>query len=159
MALVGAAFLAGSIISGATAAVAVTSVFNDVPNNHPFLDQINWMSEQGIAQGYDDGTFKPTAPVSRQAFASFLNKYNASIQRRDSVSDPAPNTEFLKSTDCLPGQRAIGGGGQTNASGLVITDSLPHNGDDGWQVRWESKTGAVVDPSMVTAYAICVPEL
>ena len=46
--------------------------FSDVQPGHPFYDVIRWVADQGIAQGYDDGTFRPVAPVSRQAMAAFL---------------------------------------------------------------------------------------
>lgn len=46
--------------------------FGDVPPNHPFADAIAWLDETGIAEGYPDGTFRPTTPVTRQAFAAML---------------------------------------------------------------------------------------
>lgn len=49
--------------------------FSDVPSDHRFTDPIAWLVQEGIAQGYDDGTFRPTDPVSRQAMASFLHRY------------------------------------------------------------------------------------
>jgi hypothetical protein len=46
--------------------------FADVPSSHTFYDEIEWLAEQGIITGFSDGTFRPTAPVSRQAAAAFL---------------------------------------------------------------------------------------
>jgi hypothetical protein len=46
--------------------------FCDVQPGHPFEDDILWVHDQGIADGYADGTFRPGAPVSRQAMAAFL---------------------------------------------------------------------------------------
>jgi predicted outer membrane repeat protein len=46
--------------------------FTDVAEDHPFLDEIAWMAHQGIAGGFDDGTFHPGDPVTRQAMAAFL---------------------------------------------------------------------------------------
>lgn len=51
--------------------VADPPAFSDVADS-PFADDIAWMVEQGITSGYPDGTFRPTAPVTRQAFAAFL---------------------------------------------------------------------------------------
>jgi len=48
--------------------------FTDVPPDHPFVTEIVWMSESGISTGYDDGSFRPTVAVSRQAMASFLHR-------------------------------------------------------------------------------------
>ncbi len=49
--------------------------FTDVPPGHPFADQIGWMAEAGIAQGFDDGTFRPEDPVTRQAAAAYLQRF------------------------------------------------------------------------------------
>ncbi|MCC5954285.1 MAG: S-layer homology domain-containing protein [Acidimicrobiia bacterium] len=48
--------------------------FSDVSAAHPFCEAIAWLADEGIASGYDDGTFRPTVAVSRQAMASFLAK-------------------------------------------------------------------------------------
>ena len=48
--------------------------FPDVTSDHPFHDEIDALAAAGISQGYDDGTFKPGATVSRQAMAAFLNR-------------------------------------------------------------------------------------
>ncbi|MCC5954286.1 MAG: S-layer homology domain-containing protein [Acidimicrobiia bacterium] len=50
----------------------VGQAFVDVPEDHQFHEQITWMADSGIAQGYDDGTFHPDWGVSRQAMAAFL---------------------------------------------------------------------------------------
>jgi hypothetical protein len=49
--------------------------FRDVPSSHPFAAEIGWLVDEGVADGYADGTFGPTAPVSRQALAAFLARY------------------------------------------------------------------------------------
>jgi len=46
--------------------------FPDVPVSSPFYPTIEWLYELEIADGYADGTFRPAAPVSRQAMAAFL---------------------------------------------------------------------------------------
>ncbi|MCC5952625.1 MAG: S-layer homology domain-containing protein [Acidimicrobiia bacterium] len=50
--------------------------FSDVPESHPFFAPISWLAADGIATGYDDGTFRPTSVVTRQAIAAFLFRYN-----------------------------------------------------------------------------------
>ena len=49
--------------------------FPDVPADHAFTEAVTWLAETGIAGGYDDGTFRPTAPVSRQAMAAFIHRF------------------------------------------------------------------------------------
>ena len=46
--------------------------FTDVGPDHPFAAEIAWLVAEGVTTGYSDGSFRPTAPVSRQAMATFL---------------------------------------------------------------------------------------
>ena len=48
------------------------ATFSDVPVGAPFFAQVEWLAQTGITAGYEDGTFRPTAPVTRQAMAAFL---------------------------------------------------------------------------------------
>jgi hypothetical protein len=53
-------------------AVELLQPFSDVPPSHPFFDDIAWAASEGIAGGFEDGTYRPSLPVSRQAMAAFL---------------------------------------------------------------------------------------
>lgn len=44
----------------------------DVAVDNPFCGDIDWMIEEGISTGYEDGTFRPLDTLSRQAAAAFL---------------------------------------------------------------------------------------
>lgn len=46
----------------------------DITTSHPFCEDITWLIESGIAEGFPDGRFYPTRPVSRQAMAAFLRR-------------------------------------------------------------------------------------
>ena len=46
--------------------------FTDVPTTNPFCREIEWMDETGISEGFPDGTYRPTNPVSRQAMSAFM---------------------------------------------------------------------------------------
>ena len=48
------------------------SPFSDVPTSHRFYREITWMAAERISAGWPDGTFRPLAPVERQATAAFL---------------------------------------------------------------------------------------
>ncbi len=48
------------------------SLFSDVPSTHPFFSEIDVLAASGITTGYDDGTFRPSEPVTRMAMAAFL---------------------------------------------------------------------------------------
>lgn len=44
----------------------------DVSVGNPFVRDVQWLADLGIARGYADGTFRPAAPVNRDAMAAFL---------------------------------------------------------------------------------------
>jgi predicted esterase len=52
--------------------------FDDVPPTHPFHDAIAWAADEGIVEGYSDGTFRPGASVTRQTAAVFLERASVS---------------------------------------------------------------------------------
>ncbi len=58
--------------AGQGAAETGRTSFVDVPATHPFVSDIAWLAGRGITTGYSDGTFRPSAPVTRAAFAAFL---------------------------------------------------------------------------------------
>ena len=47
-------------------------VFSDVDSNTPHIEDIKWMANEGISTGYDDGTFRPFALITRSDMAAFL---------------------------------------------------------------------------------------
>jgi len=51
---------------------ADTTSFSDVPPDHPFYDEIEALVAAGITGGFPDGTFRPSASVTRMAMAAFL---------------------------------------------------------------------------------------
>jgi hypothetical protein len=53
----------------------VTPPFTDVPVSHAFCDEIAWMVAEGITTGFVDGTFRPTAQVTRQALAAWFARF------------------------------------------------------------------------------------
>ncbi|AOZ72105.1 hypothetical protein BK816_01335 [Boudabousia tangfeifanii] len=46
--------------------------FSDVPEGYLFERPINQMAAEGVVRGWADGTFRPLAPISREAAAAFL---------------------------------------------------------------------------------------
>ena len=50
--------------------------FTDVRQGHGFCGEIDWLVDQGVTEGYADGSFRPTAAISRQAMAAFIFRYN-----------------------------------------------------------------------------------
>jgi hypothetical protein len=46
--------------------------FSDVGASHPFCYEIEWLAGEGVANGFPDGTYRPSLPVSRGAMAAFM---------------------------------------------------------------------------------------
>jgi hypothetical protein len=60
--------------------------YPDVAIDHPFCAEIAWLTENEIAGGYPDGTFRPQAPVARQTTAAMLHR----LVGEGLVADPSP---------------------------------------------------------------------
>lgn len=62
----------GLPVTGDQTAPPLPAPFGDVRGTDPFLWEILALADMGIVGGYADGTFRPLAPVSRDAMAAFL---------------------------------------------------------------------------------------
>lgn len=58
-------------------AVQDASPFADVPAGTWYTDAVIWGAANGIVEGYGDGRFGPTDPVTREQVASILYRYTA----------------------------------------------------------------------------------
>ena len=56
-------------------AVETAAEFADVAADRYCAAAVAWAAELGIVEGYDDGTFRPDAPMSRQQMAAVLARY------------------------------------------------------------------------------------
>ena len=56
----------------ASALSASSAPFSDVPANSVFAGYITYCAKEGIINGYADGTFRPTAPLTGYAFMKML---------------------------------------------------------------------------------------
>jgi hypothetical protein len=143
--------------TGFFAAQAVADQFADVPAANPFAGDIGWLTDQGLASGFPDGTFRPTAPVKRQQLARWMNNYNQRMDTAVASTNPAAASTFSATVDCPEGRRAVAGSGAATAGlGLTQVASYPSETFQ-WQVEWENVAGNVVDPSLLQVIAFCVP--
>lgn len=62
---------------GAERPTCSADAFPDVPADAPFCGEIAWAVARGITTGYEDGTFRPTALISRAAIVTFLYRLQA----------------------------------------------------------------------------------
>jgi hypothetical protein len=66
-----------------------THDFPDVPASNPFHDDISWLADAGVTEGFPDGGFHPTDPVSRQSMAAFLRRLAGADPAVDPIVDAA----------------------------------------------------------------------
>jgi len=70
------------------AAPVTKTTFKDVPKSHWAYESIKQVAEKGLVTGYEDGTYKPAAQVTRAEFAMFLSRvFDSSERTTASFSD------------------------------------------------------------------------
>ncbi|MGN1408816.1 MAG: S8 family serine peptidase [Eubacteriales bacterium] len=55
--------------------VTTEGSFSDVPAGEWYSDAVEWAVSVGIVNGYEDGTFAPAKPVTRQELSAFIYRY------------------------------------------------------------------------------------
>lgn len=53
--------------------------FTDVPAEQFYTNAVIWASANGIVNGYEDGTFRPGNPITRQEIVTMLHRYVVSL--------------------------------------------------------------------------------
>ena len=59
-------------------AVEAEARFSDVPQDAWYAAAMNWAVKRGIVRGFEDGTFRPDQPVTREELAVMLWRYAGS---------------------------------------------------------------------------------
>ena len=72
-----AAFLQRLVEPDTTPPACAEAPFTDVPVGALLCPEIRWASANGVAEGFGDGSFRPTTVVSRQAMAGFLHRLDS----------------------------------------------------------------------------------
>lgn len=80
--LAGMMCVAGTILLGSqqSALASESLTFTDVPDSHWAYSTVMWAKNQGITDGYPDGTFKPSKPVTESEFLVMLFRAYPEIQ-------------------------------------------------------------------------------
>lgn len=84
--------------------------FSDVRDSL-FVKDIEWAAEQGIVQGWADGSFRPYAPISREAFLAMLHRSIAPAEKPktlDCFNDIADS--YFKKDICWAKEKGIAKG-------------------------------------------------
>ena len=75
--------------------------FEDVPASAYYASRVNWATTNGIISGMDDGTFRPTSPITREQAATILYNYakrtGNDTTYRNYVYNSFPDTEKVSS--------------------------------------------------------------
>ena len=85
-----AALVALLVASGLVAGHAPTaraSSFPDVVETNPFAADIAWLVDEGLATGYDDGSFRPQWSVTRAELAALLYRHGGRPRGDDPTCD------------------------------------------------------------------------
>jgi hypothetical protein len=144
---------------------AATSMFADVPDDHIFVDDINWMKTAGVTQGCGDGTnYCPQDDVTRGQMAAFMHRLatgrsvDAGTLGGKVPGDYVSGTEWVSldyvfysvkeyeertvTVDCPGSKFPVSGGGTENGSHWSMTESFPYFttvNDRGWKVTWQNQ--------------------
>ena len=90
-----------------------TPSFKDVPRDHPFYKEIEWMRARGITTGWSDGTFRPNDAVNRDAMAAFFYRFAGSPAYSAPVASPfsdvSAGSQFYREISWLADQRITTG--------------------------------------------------
>ena len=156
--------LAGFAFFGAIA--VANHQFGDVGTNNPFHEEISWLTDQGLATGFPDGTFDPQGRIKRQQAAFWFANYNDAIYLTESPIDPPAGQTFSGQAGCADDDRAVAGGGVVDQASLrddvAIVSSFPTREegdvDNQWSVEWQTEDDDVVDPTL-TIWALCMPPI
>jgi hypothetical protein len=91
------------LLSPVVALAAAGPTFSDVPESHPFHDEIEWMAKVGITDGYPDGTYRPNRNVTRAEMSAFMKRLNDFQNDLDwAVAEEAISTNSTTFVD-IPG--------------------------------------------------------
>ena len=75
------------------AAKTYPNTFTDVPSTHWAADYIGYMQQFGIVMGFNDGSFRPDAPVTRAQFAAIASRFEKLTAGSKSFTD-VPSTHW-----------------------------------------------------------------
>ncbi|MCF3138562.1 lysozyme [Paenarthrobacter sp. AR 02] len=100
------------------------SPFADVATNNPFYKQITWLASKGISTGWTEAngtkTYRPLAPVARDAMAAFMYRLAGSPAytppAKSPFADVATNNPFYKQITWLAASGISTGWAEANGT-------------------------------------------
>jgi hypothetical protein len=131
-----AAIAVVSSLAGGLLATAGAWAFPDVAENGRFTESITNVQEAGIANGYPDGTFRPTNALNRQQAAAWLDRaagrtaldFANEASEFAAINPGEPTRELAQITMASPAIGNNGGGGWVTLDGYVIAATDDEHG-------------------------------
>lgn len=106
MALTASLITPAIVLPMATPVEAATTKFKDVPSSHWAYKAITEVAQKGLVNGYSDGTYKPSAQVTRAEFATFLSRMFEGDKRVTANFKDVPSTHWAN--DAIQEGLAVG---------------------------------------------------
>ena len=102
-----------------------SSTFNDVAKDCWAANYIGYMQQFGIVTGYEDGSFRPDAPVTRAEFAAIASRFERLTEGTKSFSD-VPSSHWAAKYINFAATRAAGSTAmRTGPSGRTTPSPAP----------------------------------
>ncbi|WP_421663866.1 S-layer homology domain-containing protein [Lysinibacillus telephonicus] len=126
---------AATLVASAFVPVA-SAAFDDVKENNSHAEAINALVEAGIIKGYEDGSFRPNAQLTRGHVVKMLGKWVEkqgfeipadwnTVQRFDDVEVDAKDQELVKYAALVKEAGVfIGSNGKLNAGGHISRENM-----------------------------------
>lgn len=124
MTLIGA-----TLLLAALPAVAVTSSFEDVPEDHLFYNDIEWMAAQGLTKGCnppDNTLFCPENPVTRGQLAAFIHRLSNGVVHAKTAESADHASTAGSATHAASSDEASHAGSADSAKHADTADSASH---------------------------------
>ena len=167
-----AAFLAFAGLATASFVLTLTRTaeandkFNDIATGTFFHEPTAWLADNGIADGFPGGSFKPNDNITRGQAAYWFANYNNAITEHVSNFTTFGNGAEQEAVLCPAGKRPIGGGGEVNDPAMLLATSRPIEpalanflGNEGWYVEWIADNGVDNGPGLAgEVFVICAPD-
>jgi lysophospholipase L1-like esterase len=138
------------------------ATFSDVGTGHQFFAEIEWMASVGITSGYQDGTFQPSAAVTRQAISAFLRRLWQSPGVAPAIDDGGPGPRsagaWSPSTAYDGGDVVEIGGSGPLAGGLYVATDDQTSGSTFGSSFHQAIAGRDEDPVPILAIGDSITE-
>ena len=165
-----------ALVVAVPAVASATHIFDDVPDDHTFHDDIAWLFGNGITMGCDDQNYCPDEPITRGQIAAMFRRFAEEVGLEGPQGPAGKNGvdglsgwEMVSGTSvedgttdkhafvvCPPGKVLTGGGVTANVpdrAGAVF-QSYPSS-DTAWHARMYDNPDTT-EAWRAVVWAICV---